>query len=194
MDALGGYGSSSGDDSDAAPITAQHSTSKNALSGLLGDVSDASEDEDTPASPLVKKAKTADASSTPKQPPPNTVSLPEPRLAKEGDKNGTWYLSKVNYLKEPGPATSRLELDDLPTAEQIRENLAKIAATSNGQTYAEHIQSQPDFHNNLTPKDISEPLGSNIVIIPVASQRLVDYEKKTFPPLVTQVPTNEESS
>lgn len=222
MDALAGYGS----DDDSSSASSSVGPGKNetqpvsSLSGLLGDVSDASEDEpDTVHPPQSsepspsKKAKvevSPDSETATTTPSSKSSLLPEPILSK--DENDSWIYWKVNYLQRPLDQSHRLSLvDNAPSIQELQDNLQRLTQNSNGnnnntdsqQNWADRLRSQHEFHNPhffasvVEHFGIRDPLGSAIPSSSGSSSdntEVRDYERKLFPIIVADAEEAGESS
>jgi hypothetical protein len=212
MDALAGYGSDDSSSASSSGPNKSEAPAASSLSGLLGNVSDASEDEsaavDRPTTgesqpPPAKKPKMAGASNSDAITTSKPTLLPEPILSK--GENDSWIYWKTNYLRRPllgndHHRLSLLQLDDAPSIQELQENLQRLAQNDNNtdahQNWADRLRSQHEFHNPhffatvVEHFGIQDPLGSAFPLATTTDVR--DYERKLFPIIIRE--TTEESS
>ena len=208
MDALAGYGTDESTSADSAdPATKDSKPAQNMLAGLLGDVSDASED--------AQGAGTSPAASS--EPP----TLKKPRIEAGADdrkteaqrmilapilgtgENSSWICWKANYLSTPVTDDQRLSLESAPNMNQFANNLQRLAQSMGKSSspknrvdasacWADHLRSQHEFHNPhffasiVEHFGIQDPLASSVGY----STQLQEYERQMFPVFPTTFETD----
>jgi hypothetical protein len=171
MDALAGYGS---DDSSASSSGPTSTPSKpqpgSSFSGLLGDVSDASEEDErvvvdrtnTAGSddpPPAKKPKMEEGASnhsdaataiTTTATKPTTL-LPDPILSKGDSSNDSWIYWKTNYLQRPlGNDHQLLSLGDTaPSSQELQENLQRLTQNNTNGNNSSAVDAPQNWADRL---------------------------------------------